>query len=135
MMHAALTVVVWDHLITFCDEVKYVWKKEKSWGTFRQIASQSEILTNCIAFWLFIVVRSRRIFGFEWLLNTLQSRYSVLLCKTWLTISAALFHTGYGSGEFTDMFTASFWTGYTQEVRVFPFSPPWTLSDDLVAQV
>ena len=64
-MHAALTVVVWDHLITFCDEVQYVWKKEKSWGTFHQILSQNEILTDRVAFCLFIVVRFRRVVGFR----------------------------------------------------------------------
>lgn len=32
--HASTTVVVWDHLITLSDEVKYVWKKEKSWREF-----------------------------------------------------------------------------------------------------
>jgi len=44
-MHAAMTVVVWDHLITLSDEVKYVWKKEKLWSKSHRISSQNEVLT------------------------------------------------------------------------------------------
>ncbi|KAF9790515.1 hypothetical protein BJ322DRAFT_1104166 [Thelephora terrestris] len=60
---AGTVVVIWDHLLTLPDEVKYVWRKERSW-----------------VFWLFVT-----------------SRYSILLYKTWNTIS-------------------TFWPGYTQEL-------------------
>jgi len=34
-----MAMVVWDHLITLSDEVKYVWKRDKSWGKFRIVGS------------------------------------------------------------------------------------------------
>jgi len=40
-----MTIVVWDHLMTLSDEVKYVWKKEKFWSKSHQISSQNEVLT------------------------------------------------------------------------------------------
>lgn len=32
-----MTLVVWDHLITLCDEVEYVWKKEKPWSEYYRV--------------------------------------------------------------------------------------------------
>jgi len=52
-----MTLVVWDHLITLCDEVKYVWKKEKSWSESCWILLPGWDFDDRVAFWLFIVVR------------------------------------------------------------------------------
>ena len=38
-----MTVVVWDHLITLSDEVKYVWKKEKPRSDFHRFSAQNEV--------------------------------------------------------------------------------------------
>ena len=40
-----MTVVVWDHLTMFSDEVKYVWKKEKLWRKSHWISFQNDIFT------------------------------------------------------------------------------------------
>ena len=42
-MLATLVIVVWDHLLTLSDEVKYLWKREKRWGKSRRTPSQNEI--------------------------------------------------------------------------------------------
>ena len=37
-----LGVLLWDYMLTFSDEVEYVWKKEKTWSKSRRISSQNE---------------------------------------------------------------------------------------------
>ena len=54
-----------------------------------------------------------------------------MLDNVWLTISALLFNVKYGSSVFTNTFTASFWSGYTQEVNFSLL--PWNRSDGFVA--
>lgn len=57
--------------------------------------------------------------GLDQLLNTLQSRYSILLYKTWNMTCATPFNVKYGNSAFTGTFAATFWPGYTQEVSIF----------------
>jgi len=55
------------------------------------------------------MVHVRRIVDPEWLLSTLQSRYSTLFYKTWHTIIAALFRIKSSSGALASVFAALFW--------------------------
>ena len=58
-------MVIWDYLLTFSDELRYVWKREKSWCGCSVGALYWADSDDRIAFWVFIIVSICRVLDLE----------------------------------------------------------------------